>query len=265
MSEDWFRVNLVAKNIYAIDDHGHDTIYLIVGSEKALIIDTGWGVGNLRDVISKITNLPVILVNTHGHPDHVSGDYQFDNVHICEDDIPILEGCFKEENRLWALNNPLHGPYPKTFSTESWIQSDLGNIIPIKSGHTFDLGNKIIEVIKLAGHTPGGIALLDKDEKILFSGDSIIKGDIWMHLDHSESLSTYLLCLENLLSQLSMFDIILPSHGEPIKPDIIYELIEGIQAILGGQKKGKPVQTFVGDGLLCEFANCGIVYNNAKL
>lgn len=265
MSTDWFKIEQVTNNIYSIDDNGEDTMYLIIGSERALLIDTGWGVGNLKKAVSKITDLPLLVVNTHGHPDHVSGGYQFSNIYICEDDVPILKGCFKLENRHWALKNALKGPFPENFSSEQWVHSKVGNIIAIKTKHKFDLGNKIIEVISLPGHTPGGIALLDKEERILFSGDSILKGIIWMHLDHSTTLSSYLLALKNLQSDINQFDTILPAHGASLKPEIINKLVMGIEDILQGRRKGIPHQTFVGDGLLCKFNDWSIVYNGSKL
>ncbi|MCM1989464.1 MBL fold metallo-hydrolase [Oceanirhabdus seepicola] len=265
MCTDWFKTNQITNNIYSIDDNGDNIMYLIIGNEKALLIDTGWGVGNLKEVVSKITDLPLIVVNTHGHPDHVSGGYQFSDIYIGEDDIPILKGCFKLENRQWALNNVLKGPYTEEFSSEQWLHSKLGNIFAIKNGHKFDLGNKIIEVIELPGHTPGGIGLLDREERILFSGDSILKGHIWMHLDHSTSLSTYLSGLKKLELDINAFDTILPAHGTSFKSQMLNKLISDIEDILYGKKQGTTHQTFCGEGLLCEFEDYSILYDGSKL
>ncbi|MCX7708677.1 MAG: MBL fold metallo-hydrolase [Clostridia bacterium] len=266
MRNDWFKIKQITKSIYAIDDRGEDILYLVVGKEKALLVDTGWGVGNLKKVVSTITDLPLIVVNTHGHPDHVSGDYQFSEIHIAEGDVPVLQQSFKEENRRWALENVLRGPFPDDFSAEQWLYSELPNIIPIKDKHLFDLGNKIIEVIEVPGHSPGCIVLIDHEERVLFSGDSILKGYTWLHLDHSTTLSKYLLSLKKLKTEMSKFDAILPAHSDfPLQAEIISEFISGAEDILEGRRKGIAHQTFAGDGLLCTFGSCGIVYNSSRL
>jgi len=265
MNTERFKIRQITDTIYSIDDNGDNVIYLVIGSEKALLIDTGWGIGDLKEVVSNITSLPLIVVNTHGHPDHVSGGFQFPDIYIHEEDVHIIEGCFQEVNRRWAFDNVVNGPYPEGFDSEQWIHSKVGNIIPIKSNHKFDLGKKVIEVIALPGHTPGGIALLDKEERVLFSGDSILKGHIWLHIDHSTPLSTYLSGLKNLQSYMSDFDTLLPAHGTSLKPKLLNDIVTGAEDIVQGRKKGTLQETFCGDGLLCTFDDFSILYDGSKL
>lgn len=73
----WFTTHKIAPNTWAIDDNGIDVIYLIAGTEHALLIDTGMGIGDLAAEVQKLTSLPLIVANTHGHIDHVSGNGQF--------------------------------------------------------------------------------------------------------------------------------------------------------------------------------------------
>jgi hydroxyacylglutathione hydrolase len=133
-------------------------------------------------------------------------------------------------------------------------------------GHTFDLGGKKLEALSIPGHTPGSIGLLDRENGMLFSGDAVIAGTVWMHLEHSASLHTFLQSLKRLVNRLVPLQMILPGHANtPADPHIIAELIAGIEAILDGRIRGEAYHTSHGDGLLCIFGSCGIVYNPDKL
>ncbi|MBM7556314.1 MBL fold metallo-hydrolase [Halanaerobacter jeridensis] len=260
--EQWFEVQEITDDILAIDDNGDNTIYLVRGSKRALLIDTGWGIGDLKELISELTELPIVVVNTHGHPDHVGGAYQFDNVHITKADAKLLKGCFERESREWALEKAQRGPYPPQFDVEGWLEADYNNLIFIKDGHQFDLGDKNIEVIALPSHSAGSICLLDKEDKALFTGDAIVEGHIWLQLGSSKSLNTFLAGLKKIKSRIDEFDMVLPAHRRtPLEADIVDELIIGIEGVLAGEISGKEHRTFAGDGLLYEFDKTAIVYD----
>ena len=83
VSEDWFEVYEVASNLFAFCETRHDentTVSLIVGPEKAVLIDTGCGIGNLRKVVAEVTDKPVMVINTHTHLDHLGSNRQFDEI-----------------------------------------------------------------------------------------------------------------------------------------------------------------------------------------
>jgi hydroxyacylglutathione hydrolase len=263
---DWFTVRPVANQVWAVDDHGEDTMYLVEGQERALLIDTGFGVGDLPKLIASVTSLPLDIVNTHGHPDHVGGNYQFQSVYITDDDLPLLQGCFTKVDRQWMLENALKGPFPSDFSPEKWVNAERSDIISIKPGDIFDLGGRELKVIPIPGHTPGSIGLLDEGERLLFSGDSIQEGDIWMHLPESLPLTDFLRCLKKVDLLSDKFDQILPGHGRtPLPTRVLIEFIEGISKIVSGEFQGTPCRTMVGDGVLCRFNLCGVVYNQNRI
>jgi len=269
LTNEWFKIREIMPDIYLIEENKQlleVKMYLVVGSAKCLLIDTGIGVGDLKALISKVTDLPIVVVNTHGHPDHVYGDAQFSTIHINSDDLFILEDCFVKENRRLVINNHQAEDFNlKIFLVEAWIDAVLNEVILIKDGDLFDLGNKIIEVITIPGHSPGSVAFLAREDRVLFSGDSVA-GQIWMHLDHSMPLDTYLASLEKLGERIDEFDLILPAHAEtPISSKIIAEFILGIKGILQGEITGTPYQTPYGDGLIAEFPNCAVIYNENRL
>jgi Zn-dependent hydrolases, including glyoxylases len=262
----WFKVTEVANKTWLINDNGFDNIYLVEGKEKALLIDTGCGVGDLKQLLSTLTSLPIIVVNTHGHPDHVMGNAQFKDIHMDNQDALLLKEYISYDNKKMILENMLQGQYNSEFSTEKWLNAKMNNIIPIKNGHKFDLGDRDIIVISLPGHSAGCIGLLDERERLFFSGDSIIECDMWLHLNDSLPLSTFLQSIKNVSAVSEKFSKILSGHNmSPIQTEIIDEIIQGVTKIVEGELIGSLHHTFMGDGLLCRFSRCGVVYNPDNL
>jgi hypothetical protein len=198
----------------------------------------------------------------------ISGDIigQSTDMNISNEDICLLQGCFMQERRGWAIKHVTRGPYPEGFSKEDWISAKPGGIIPIDDDQVFELGNKTIEVISIPGHSPGCIALLDITDRMLFTGDSIIEGDIWMYLEESKPLEVYLSSLKKLDAVSDRFDMLLPAHCRaPISKTVIPELIKGVERLLDGTLKGRFHRTFAGEGLLQRFETCGVIYNESKM
>jgi hydroxyacylglutathione hydrolase len=257
----WFKKRIIADDIILLDDNGQSNTYLITGSKRSMLIDTGWGIGDLPGAVGELTSTPVIVVNTHGHPDHGCGNYQFDSAYVSKEDEYLLRGYFDEKIRGWMIKNIGISPFPDGFSADKWISAKPGGIMHLHDGQVFDLGGKTIEVVSMPGHTPGCVTLLDREDRMLFTGDSVLEGDVWMFLDESEPLEVYLSSLKRLDSVSGGFDMLLPGHGRaPISKAIISEFIRGVENILDGRLKGKPHNTPHGEGLLCRFETCGVVY-----
>ena len=264
--EDGFKVEKVADKTWAIRDKTQVTCYLVEGEEKALLIDTCWGLGNLAGLVQSITSLPVKVVITHGHPDHVCGAFQFDDLYISKDDESLLNVFYNKQTRRQLIENRFKDQLSADFSKEKWINAELGNVSTIKEGDAFELGKRDLKVIAVPGHTPGSICLLDGENELLFSGDSIQTAPVLMHLDTSLPLSTYFDSLVHACSFEEAYDKILPGHGEtPIDKAILNELIDGVSEILEGKLSGKPEQTFFGEGLVCQFNETSIFYNENHL
>lgn len=266
MSENAYQAKQVADKSWVFHDKTHVASYLVEGKEKALLIDTGWGIGNLAELVQIYTSLPLNVVFTHGHPDHICGAFQFSNLHISNEDKEFLNAFYNTNTRKHIIEN--HKPYPAGFSKEKWINAkiDFDNISSVQEGDIFNLGERKLNVIEVPGHTSGSICLLDEENKILFSGDSIQTAPVLMHLGESLPLSTYLDSLIHIHSFNENFDIILPSHGKtPINKTILDELINGASDILDGKITGELEQTFFGEGLICKFNNTSIIYDDNRL
>lgn len=227
------RVRIInAKDTLASGVHA----YLVEGSNGALLIDTDWGKGNLAEFVTSITKLPLTVVNTHGDPDHSGHNDQFEKVYIDPKDISLLR--YKD------------------------------NAVPLNDGHIFDLGDRKIEVISIPGHTPGHIALLDSDAKIIFTGDEVTISGTWMHIPRCTPLEVYLESMKKLKKRSGEFECCFGGHLQtPVDTHLLTEIIQNTENILAG--KVPEVKTnagrFGGEALVARFDRSVILYNKEKL
>lgn len=204
-----YRIQSLDTTCWSIEEQGVRS-FLLIGLEYALLIDTGFGTGNLRDVISQLTQLPIKLVNTHTDRDHI--------------------GC----------NHLFQPAFMHPAEYDRYQQGDRRNdpVKPLWEGDIIHLGNRILEVILIPGHTPGSIALLDSRNRILFGGDSVQAGTIYL-FGAGRNLPAYIDSMEKLLQRSDAFDKIYPSHGPiPISSAVIPGLIHGAKQILHHEVTG---------------------------
>lgn len=172
-------------------------MYLIVGKEKCLLFDTGFGFGDLKPVIEKICDKPLVVVCSHGHYDHIGGADQFEKVYLPEKDLePALRhssAAFRKE-ALAKAREVKRRPFEKVllqdFDEIRFLNRPLPEFVSAKEGDVFDLGGTKLEVIELPGHRQGSIALYEKEKKILLVSDAI-NGYLFLFLKESTPLSVY--------------------------------------------------------------------------
>ena len=267
---DWFKTQYIGRDVWAIDDHGRDITYLICGQERCLLIDTGWGIGDLPALTASLSPLPLIVVNTHGHPDHTFGNGQFPRVHVHHADAHMMgQGAPSIESRHWIANNILSDILPPGFEVEKWAASGT-ELVPIQDGHIFDLGQRTLEAIIVPGHTPGSICLLDRQARFLYAGDTIVRGATALYFDECLPLGQFRDNLQRLQGFDSEFDHLLPAHATDLcelslPKSILDELVSGIASILDGKLVGRPERTAIGEGLRCDFGSCGVTYRPDRL
>jgi len=205
----------INEKTWRIEDDGV-RLFLLAGTEKALLIDSGMNLNSAREIASGLTGLPLSLLNTHADRDHIGSNEQFDAFFMHPAEEPVYRRSGKP-----------------------------GAIIPIREGDSLNLGDRELRIIHLPGHTPGSIAVLDVQNRVLISGDPVqVHGRIFMFGDH-RNMKDYISSLEHLKGFADQFDEIWPSHGDiPISPVVIQRLYDGAQAVLDGAIQGKPVELF---------------------
>lgn len=227
-------IKKINDQIFIIDQH-MVRCFVIVGEKEALVIDTGAQPIDFLYYVKQITTKPIKLCLTHSDIDHITNLQQFDQVYLHKDELPILK-----------------------------VDKEM-EFITIESGFQFDLGNIILEVIHTPGHTPGSISLLDRKNKILFSGDTVSYGPVYM-FGINRDLHLYLKTLKMLekMAQNKDFEIIYPCHNTcPIPTNVISSLINCVEGVLNknivGTEAKMPFPMPV-KPLLYQYKDCGILY-----
>ena len=201
---------------WIIEDNGA-RMFLFAGTDKAILVDSGYGQGDLRKTVGDLTKLPVMLVNTHADHDHIGGNSQFEVANMHPSDF----AHYREE----------HARFFPDYCGELAVA-------PLWEGDIIDIGNRKFEVILTPGHTPGSISLLDEQNRILLAGDGALDDRIvlcgtWRNID------AYILSLEKLNGMRDRFDTIYPPHGSfPVGADILDGLIHGIKGAQNGKIAG---------------------------
>ncbi len=207
-------------NIYHIADPLGVFMTLIVGEEKALLLDTGYGIDHLDKTIAQITDLPLIVVNSHGHVDHVLGNRFFDEAYLHPADIEVYQHHTTQDRKLDICNMQNEHPelFPADFSSDEYLAEHKTKMLPMNEGDVFDLGGVRLTVIHAPGHTLGGIALLDDRDRLLLAGDAI-SPHVWMLLQESTNVATYIQSLQKLQKLNNQYDAIIAGHVPVLLPN----------------------------------------------
>lgn len=217
--------------VWTLTNRWQNFMHLLVGEEKALLIDTGYGEGNFRQIVESITDKPVMAVDTHGHFDHTGGNAWWEEVWMAEGSVASARHPFSEEQQGWYDSKPY-----KDYKI---------NIL--KDGDVIDLGGKVVEVITIAAHHEGSIALLDKTDRLLFTGDEMESGQVLLfvrdgNLPLEQVVAAHKANMEKLRVRRSEYDFICPAHnGTMLQPDMyLNDFIALDQSILDGTAKVQP-------------------------
>lgn len=189
-----YPIEKISDSAYRIDEFCGANIYLIVGTTQALLIDCGTGYGDLLGKVREITSLPITLVCTHAHVDHIGGRGQFEKLYVHEEDIcnfNKLQGG-KLIRKGFVLSQKLIPEVKKySISTKDIKKGPYKTEwVGIKEGHEFDLGDRIIKVKHLPGHSLGSIALIDDKDKICYIGDNACLA-LWLFVPHHATVEDW--------------------------------------------------------------------------
>ena len=246
------KINQINDHIWLLNDKDQGTGYLITGSEKALVIDTMYGQENLQEAVRTLTDLPLMLVNTHGHFDHIYGNIYFDTAYLHPADWEIANAYFKTGKFIELMQRTGRRP---------------AKLRPITGETVIDLGDIGLEVYETPGHTPGSIVLLDRKDRILFSGDTVIE-QTWMQLPECCNMDTMLHSLDLIQTLRPDFDFVLCGHSHGLESAELCEAQRrAVWEICNGQLQNEEVYEYYGG--ICKAHPYGpeprrIVYDPAK-
>lgn len=227
------KISKLNDSVYHIHESINVFCTLVIGSDRALLIDTGFGCSDLLQTISSLTDKPLIVANTHGHLDHIQMNSRFSSVYINHDDVKLMKVnsniIFKYLLYFLFLS--------KSISKEEKIQylSNIKIMLPqvnnIKDGDVIDLGDTKIIVIETPGHTKGSVCFKDDKNHFLYCGDTV-SNHVWICLKESLKIPVYIKSLEKLEKQVNdSFKIVASHSDEPLNYVVIQKLLKCVKNI----------------------------------
>lgn len=200
----------IGNKTYVINEYGLNAMFLLVGDEKALLIDTGTGVFDLPLLIKTLTDKPVQVVLTHGHPDHAGAIGWFDEVYAHPDDFEMALTLTYEGRRGYAESLLKMNPAAPVTADDTVRFEKLPKMLPMFDGETIDLGGRKVMVFETPGHTPGGLSFLDVRERIMITGDACNGNTLLLSFGGEphpkQTLSTLRKTAEKLISLEPLYD-----------------------------------------------------------
>lgn len=218
----WFDVYQVDTNVFALVEsrQWQEAIsYLIVGTRSAVLWDTGIGLVPLRPVVQQLTTLPVRVMNSHTHFDHVGGNHEFDTV-------LAMDTPFTRENEAGGTHDDVAsevaatsfcGAPPAGADTAAFRSRPWQVARRVRDGDTLDLGGRVLEILATAGHTPDAAMLLDRAHGLLLTGDSYYDSTLWLFMAETD-LDAYQRSMERVAALAPSLRRLLPAHNTVTEP-----------------------------------------------
>lgn len=242
----WFEIYEPVPTVFAIYEphQSEETIgYLILGEKQALLFDTGMGISDIKKLTAYLTKLPIIVLNSHTHDDHVGGNWQFESVYGMDTDFTKTNAQGSREDAQAEITaDQICGSLPegfdaKNYATKPWHISKF-----LHDGDKIDLGNRTLEIVATPGHTPDAICLLDRANGLLFTGDTYYPAPIWLFRPETD-LDAYVASVKRIAALAPQLQMVLGAHNIPYAPPaVLPRLVKAIEAVRAGKGKTKPAE-----------------------
>lgn len=254
LADDWFTVEKIDESTYAISEYGHwEQVhsFLLLGKKKAMLIDTGLGIDNIKRMTDQITNLPVFIMTTHVHWDHIGSHGQFDEIYVHEGDkdwlVNGINGLPIEQIRK-DVGRDITKPTPKTFDLATYLPHQGEPTGIVADEHRFNLGDRIVRVLHTPGHSPGHVALFDETKGYLFTGDLLYADEPVYAFYPSTNPVALVNSLERIASLTGVRKIYGSHHTLGLNPAILTEVNRAVDYLRENDltEFGTGIHTFNG-------------------
>ncbi|MBC7958306.1 MAG: MBL fold metallo-hydrolase [Vallitaleaceae bacterium] len=262
---DWFEVYKINDQTFGIvePNHAEKVIsYLIMGKERAVLFDTGMGIADIRSEVASLTSLPIVVVNSHSHYDHIGGNHQFHDIWSFENAFENnrIERGYSHDECVKYMNDGSYVHLPKGFDLSKFMVPGSCITKYLTHEEKIDLGERILTVHSTPGETPGAITLSDDLFNILFVGDLMYSGTIWMHLKES-SWSQFVSSVNYIDSLSNNAGLICPGHNDVcLQTDFVRRVKQSTGWIDEKVVSGVMEQ----DNIVYKFEGFSILTNNLK-
>jgi len=244
VSDKWFEVYRIRPGVFAIyEPHQSEEVisYLIMGRKKAILFDSGMGISNIKKLTADLTSLPVSVVNSHTHNDHIGDNWRFTDVYGMDTDFTreSARGSTRDAQAELAPAE-LCGELPRGFDAKTYSTKPFHITHVLHDGDKLDLDGRALQVIATPGHTPDSLMLLDEANGLLFTGDMYYAGPIYLYRPETD-LDAYVASMKKVAALAPRLQLLLPAHNVAVGgPSVLAHTVEAMQQVRAGQVKPVP-------------------------
>ncbi len=269
----WHEARQISRGVWSIAEPSHVNMWLIEGRERAVLLDTGLGIARVRPVVEELTGLPVSVVNTHYHFDHVGGNHEFEDTAIHEAGADLLvepvprevlaaylhyaaellgavESVREADDRYFHLldADSVPRPLPADFDPAAWTIAPPPASRTLTEGDVLDLGGRGLRVLHTPGHSGDSICLHDDASGILFGGDTINTGPIYAQF-HDSDVETFAKSAARLAELKDEVSMVAVNHfgRTTAAPYLLQEISDGFDRLLSGDVRLRETADCVGE------------------
>ncbi len=268
----WFATRQLERGIFLVSEPVHVNSFLVEGNAAAALIDTGLGIGDIRQAAEALASHDVFALNTHYHFDHTGGNHQFATRLIHEDGAPAIQrpvdadlyhryGQFigqladiqprfqdlDERFFHFLTEETTPRPLPADFDLARWSYQPTTATRTLREGDKVALGGRDLTVLHTPGHTPDCISLLDEHNGVLFGGDTINTGPIYAQLPDS-NVGAFAKSTRRLADLAGSVRVVYVAHFVRYAADPLFlvEVADGFERLAAGEITLRPAMDYVG-------------------
>jgi glyoxylase-like metal-dependent hydrolase (beta-lactamase superfamily II) len=261
----WFATEEVEPGTWLVSEPGHVNCFLVEGTERAVLVDTGLGIADIGSAARQMTDKPILVVNTHSHSDHRGGNWRFTDVaahplaagtltgpvdkdqlagylEVAREQLAAYQRAREADDRFFHLFTATTRPRPLPEDASRWTVPGGPAPTPLADGERIGLGGRELTVLHTPGHSADSLCLLDERAGLLFAGDTLITGDFWAHTPDTE-MEVFAATLRRLADQLADgLSAIYPAHTlrYRARPGLLTAAADAFEAIVNGASAGVP-------------------------
>jgi len=234
---DWFTIEQLDKETYSISEYRHweeTHCYLLNGSERSLLIDTGLGICDIHEQVIKLTDKPIIAIATHIHWDHIGGHKFFPQFYAHQNELHWLRGEFPLtlEQIKGMVVDRCELPEGYDVNTYEFFQGTPTKVL--NDNEVIDLGDRCVQIVHTPGHSPGHMCFWEKERGYLFTGDLVYKDTLFAYFPSTDP-EAYLNSLERVAA-LPVKRVLPAHHTLNIAPEILFRMRDAFRQL---QDEGK--------------------------
>lgn len=230
--DNWFTIDHIDKDTHIISEYRHweeTHAYLLNGTERSLLVDTGLGICNIYDEVIKLTDKPVTTVATHIHWDHIGGHKFFPDFYAHEDELNWLNGEFPltlEQIKDMVVDRC---DLPEGYNVDNYKFFQGTPTMVLKDNDIIDIGGRSIQVLHTPGHSPGHICFFEKERGYLFTGDLVYKDTLFAYYPSTDP-KAYLKSIERVAT-LPVKKVFPAHHSLDIHPEILIRMRDAFRQL----------------------------------